>query len=59
MRAWISDSSDLRRYYKYIKKCKTCGKIYGTDQGEEKKVDTCPLCENKMKQKKGGRRWRT
>ena len=35
--------TELSKYYKWVKKCKLCGQLYGTDGHEENK-NTCPKC---------------
>jgi len=44
---------DLKKYYKHIRRCKLCRRLYGIDKkecGETKNL--CPLCIKKLKEKK-------
>ena len=35
--------TELSKYYKWVKKCRLCGKLYGCDGHEEEK-NVCPRC---------------
>jgi len=46
----LKQRTELGKYYKWVKKCQLCGKLYGLDGHEEDK-NTCPKCViNRWKQ---------
>ena len=43
---------NLNKYYKYVKTCRLCGKLYGHDEEEERNNHLmCPVCTGALKRK--------
>lgn len=43
-------AEDLRKYYKHLKRCGVCNRIFGSDLKYSNKI--CPICLGKLKKKK-------